>query len=185
MPYIDVVGPEQAEGELSEIYQELRASRGKLAAIHTIHSLSPAALRAHMELYKTLLFGRSKLRRPVREAIAVVVSRANGCDYCDQHHGQALLAYWKDSERLEALRRDPRDADLDDRTLAMLDHAVALTRTPDGVTETDVERLRALGVSDEEVLDLTLITGYFNFVNRIALGLGVEATPEEASGYRY
>ena len=83
MPYIDVVGPERAEGELSEIYQELRASRGKLAAIHTIHSLSPAALRAHMELYTTLLVGRSKLRRPVREAIAVVVSRANGCDYCD------------------------------------------------------------------------------------------------------
>ncbi|MEX2502623.1 MAG: peroxidase-related enzyme [Trueperaceae bacterium] len=185
MPYIRVIDEHEADGALREIYQELRGSRGKLAAIHTIHSLSPQALRAHMDLYMTLMFGRSKLKRDVREAIAVLVSRANGCDYCDQHHGQALLAHWKDPERLAALRRDPREADLDERTLAILDHAVALTRTPQDASETDVRRLREQGVTDEEILDLTLITGYFNFVNRIALGLGVEATKAEASGYRY
>lgn len=185
MPYIRVIEPEDADGELRETYQQLISSRGKLAAIHTIHSLSPAALRAHMDLYMTLMFGRSKLKREVREAIAVVVSRANGCEYCDEHHAQALMAYWKDEARLEALRRDPREAGLDARTLAILDHAVALTRDPSRASGTDVAGLRAHGLSDEEILDLTLITAYFNFVNRIALGLGVEVTPEEARGYRY
>jgi hypothetical protein len=32
---------------------------------------------------------------------------------------------------------------------------------------------------------VNLITGYFNFVNRLAEGLGVEFTDEEAGGYRY
>lgn len=86
---------------------------------------------------------------------------------------------------MEALRRDPREAGLDARTLAILEHAVALTRDPAGTSHDDVGRLRALGVSDEEILDLTLITGYFNFVNRIAQGLGVEVSPAEATGYRY
>ncbi len=185
MAYIRVIEPEDATGELREEYERLLGSRGKLAAIHKVHSLSPKALRAHMELYLTVMFGRSELPRPTREAIAVVVSRANGCGYCDEHHAQALLAYWKDEERLEALRRDPREADLDERTLAMLEHAERLTREPSGASQADVERLRDLGVSDEEILDLTLITGYFNFVNRIAMGLGVEVTPEEAGGYRY
>lgn len=185
MPYIRVIDPEDAEGELREEYERLLGSRGKLAAIHTIHSLSPKALRAHMDLYLTLMFGRSKLKREVREAIAVVVSRANGCDYCDEHHVQALLAYWKDEARLDALRRDPHEAGLDARTLAILEHAVALTRDPAAASRADVERLRALGISDEEILDLTLITAYFNFVNRIAQGLGVEVSPGEATGYRY
>jgi alkylhydroperoxidase family enzyme len=35
------------------------------------------------------------------------------------------------------------------------------------------------------VLDIVLITAYFNFVNRIATGLGVEATPDEVGGYDY
>ena len=44
--------------------------------------------------------------------------------------------------------------------------------------------LRAVGLSDADILDLSLITAYFNFVNRLALGLGVKYTEEELSGYR-
>lgn len=185
MPFIHVIEPENAGGELRAEYERLLSKRGKIAAIHTIHSLSPRALHAHMDLYLTLMFGKSKLKRATREAVAVVVSRANGCEYCDRHHGQALLAYWKDEARLEAFRRDPTQADLDPRTLAMLDFAVALTRDPANADATRVERLRAHGLADEEILDLTLIIGYFNFVNRIALGLGVEVTEQESTGYRY
>jgi len=40
-----------------------------------------------------------------------------------------------------------------------------------------------VGLDDRDILDLTLITGYFNFVNRLVLGLGVEYTDEEMAGY--
>lgn len=185
MPYIRVIDENQADGELAASYARLRGSRGKLAAIHTIHSLNPRALDAHMELYMTLMFGRSRLSREVRELIAIAVSRENGCDYCDQHHGQALLAYWKDEERLARLRRDPRDAGLDAGTLAVLDHAVALTRDPAGNTEANVDTLREHGLEDDQILDVTMVTAYFNFVNRIASGLGVESDEAEVAGYRY
>ncbi len=67
----------------------------------------------------------------------------------------------------------------------MLDYVVKLTRAPETVMEADVAALRAQGLEDIAVLDLNLITSYFNFVNRIALGLGVEVSPGEVSGYRY
>lgn len=60
-----------------------------------------------------------------------------------------------------------------------------LTRSPAQVTRTDIEQLRRAGFSDEEILSINLIVSYFNFVNRVALGLGVEFTEEEAQGYRY
>jgi alkylhydroperoxidase family enzyme len=52
------------------------------------------------------------------------------------------------------------------------------------MTESDLGELRAVGLSDRDILDLALVVAYFNFVNRIALGLGVAYTAEEMSGYR-
>jgi len=48
-----------------------------------------------------------------------------------------------------------------------------------------VRRLREVGLSDREILNVNLIVSYFNFVNRIALGLGVKLSPDDISGYRY
>ena len=52
------------------------------------------------------------------------------------------------------------------------------------MTESDLGDLRAVGLKDQDILDITLIVGYFNFVNRIALGLGVEYSEEEVVGYK-
>ena len=51
------------------------------------------------------------------------------------------------------------------------------------MTESDLDELRAAGLSDRDILDVTLITAYFNFVNRIAQGLGVTFSDEEITGY--
>ena len=42
----------------------------------------------------------------------------------------------------------------------------------------DVEALRAHGYSDEAIHDAVQVTGYFNYVNRIADGVGIEDEPE-------
>jgi uncharacterized peroxidase-related enzyme len=182
--YIKVIHESDAEGELAEVYSALARSRGKVANIMKVHSLNPRAMRAHLELYVTLLFGRSKLKRPEREMIAVVVSQANRCDYCVHHHAEALEHYWGE-ERVRRLIDDVGAAEPSAREQAMADYARKLTLEPTGVQEDDVAALRAQGLDDSEILDVNLIVSYFNFVNRIALGLGVEFSPEEVEGYRY
>lgn len=185
MAFIDTVDEQAATGELKEVYDKLLRSRGKVANIMKVHSLNLSAMQAHMDLYLAVMFGRSGLKRAERELIAVVVSATNGCAYCVQHHAEALNNYWKDSERVRHLTRDFRHAGLSGRETAMLEYAVKLTNAPETMAEADVAALRAQGLEDGDVLDLNLITSYFNFVNRIALGLGVDVSPEEVSGYRY
>ncbi|SHK56296.1 peroxidase-related enzyme [Rhodothermus profundi] len=185
MAWIEIIPEETATGELKAHYEEIRQRRGKISNILAVHSLHPGALRAHLELYLQVMFARSGLSRAERELIAVVVSAANQCTYCVQHHAEALKAYWKDAARVAQAVEDYRKLELPERTRALLDHAVKLTRAPDRVEEADLQRLRALGWTDRDLLDLTLIVAYFNFVNRIALGLGVQPAPEEVQGYRY
>ena len=56
----------------------------------------------------------------------------------------------------------------------MLDYAVKLTLAPWRVGEADVERLREVGFEQAAILDICQVACYFNYVNRLADGLGVE-----------
>lgn len=56
----------------------------------------------------------------------------------------------------------------------MLDYAVKLTTHPNRMAESDVGRLREAGLGDGEILDICQVAAYYNFVNRLADGLGVE-----------
>lgn len=178
-PWIRVVEPESAEGRLREIYDETLKKRGRLAAVHKIHSLNPESLRAHMDLYMTLMFGPSPLPRRTREMLAVAVSKSNGCAYCVAHHADALARYEKRPEYVLAVREGRWDA-LVPADAAVCRHAEKLTREPASMVDADIAALKAAGLSDEEILDVTQIAAYFNFVNRIVLGLGVEL--ESADG---
>ena len=57
---------------------------------------------------------------------------------------------------------------------AMLDYSVKLTLTPHDVTEADVSALRSSGFDETAILDLCQVVSYYNYVNRLADGLGVE-----------
>ena len=185
MAWIDTIDLDDAPEDLQPLYDEIINTRGKVSNILKVHSLNPSALAAHLELYDTLLFGQSDLRRAEREAIAVVVSAENGCRYCVRHHGEALAAYW-DRARVDQLAADHAAMDdLEPKLRQACTVAAKLTRAPDAMSKADVDRLRDAGWSDRSILDIVLITAYFNFVNRIANGLGVEVTAAEATGYEY
>jgi alkylhydroperoxidase family enzyme len=69
---------------------------------------------------------------------------------------------------------DWRTAGLDDATSALLTHAERLTRNPSGIDESDVDELSDMGWNDEAISLATQIVAYFNYINRIAEGLGVD-----------
>jgi len=183
MSWITEIDAEEAGEKLAAIYAELIEKRGKISNILKVHSLNPTAMGNHLELYMTLMFGKSGLSRAEREAVAVVVSAANDCAYCVNHHVEALRRYIKDEEALEMLASADGLETLEPRLSNIVRHADKLTSAPSAMTEVDLGELRAVGLSDSDILDLTLIVSYFNFVNRIALGLGVTFTDDEVSGY--
>ena len=94
------------------------------------------------------------------------------------HHGAALHLLTKDEELVEQLKIDFTKANLDKKTMSMLKYAEKLTIKPASVTEVDVNILKEQGCSDREILDLCQITAYFNFVNRLAEGLGIPLEDE-------
>ncbi|MEX2369688.1 MAG: peroxidase-related enzyme [Bacteroidales bacterium] len=186
MSRIKIIDQSQATGSLREIYDELIKSRGQLAGIHQIQSLRPESIRAHMALYMEIMFSRSNLSRAERELIGTVVSVANGCKYCTSHHAEALNHYWKDKDKIEGLINGNYKEILSSREQLLIGFSKHLTMHPSEHEDNDfVEELKEFGLSDAAILDVVLVTAYFNFVNRIVLALGVELEPDRGTGYKY
>jgi uncharacterized peroxidase-related enzyme len=61
---------------------------------------------------------------------------------------------------------------------ALCDFAVQLTRQPAAVGEPEVERLRVEGWSDAAIHDAIQVVAYFNYIDRVAEGVGIGPEPD-------
>ena len=89
-------------------------------------------------------------------------------------HGGFLRQHSDDPELASHVLHDYTKADLDPQTRGMLDFAANLTRRPGAMRESDVQGLRGLGLTDQQILSVVGITCLYNFMTRLADGLGVE-----------
>jgi len=183
--WIKTIPEEKATGDLKRSYEAVLRARGKISNVMRAQSLNPNAMRSFLDMYVTLMFGKSSLSREERETIATIISAQNQCDYCVTHHGEALRFYLKNGNQLDSIRAGQLPESLSPRAKALIDYALKLSSQPNRIVKRDLDAIRTFGVSDSEILDLVLLTGYMNFVNRIAQGLGVEHDEQEAREYKY
>jgi uncharacterized peroxidase-related enzyme len=183
--YIKVIDEDKAEDRLFETYDQIQRNRGRVSNMLRVQSLNPKGLRAHLDLYMTTVFGKGGLSRREAELLAVVVSSVNGDTYCTTHHSEALDRYAKDPAWVKAVAQDPMKAKLNEREAALVHFALGLTRTPSKGSKEAVSALRSRGFTDEQILQATEIVAYFNFANRISLGLGVELEADGERDYHY
>jgi alkylhydroperoxidase domain protein len=124
--------------------------------------------------------------RPDRELSAAATSRLNGCIYCTSVHARLasqLSKRTEDIDRLLALGVTPgTQLDLGDRWQAIVDLAVALAPTPPTVGPQQVARLREVGLSDLEILDVIQAGAFFAWANRLMLTLGEPYYPDATAG---
>jgi alkylhydroperoxidase family enzyme len=80
--WIETIGEQEAQGLLRELYEkEWDREHHLVDNILKVHSLHPETLRAHADLYRTVMYGRSGVTRAEREMIGVVISSINHCHY--------------------------------------------------------------------------------------------------------
>ena len=75
---------------------------------------------------------------------------------------------------VEELQKTELPDFLTEREKAIVQYSLKITKTPSKMTKVDVDALKKVGISDEAILNIVMVNGYFAFVNRMADGLGVE-----------
>ncbi|MCA1778514.1 MAG: peroxidase-related enzyme [Xanthomonadaceae bacterium] len=185
MTWINIIEPSEADGRLAKIYAK-SAGGGQVDQILLAHSLRPHTLEGHMALYRAVLHHPHNALDPAfAEAIGVLVSRVNGCDYCVGHHTAGMKRALSNADCAEAwsraLESGPREEIFDRCQCAALAYAEQLALAPAEISEREIKLLRTSGWSDAEILEINQVTAYFCYANRTVLGLGV-TTEGEALG---
>lgn len=172
--------PDEASlpADIQELFAKNREKPGFVPNVFRALSLRPEVLRGFVALYDALMAVDGGLSKAEREMIAVAVSAQNHCHYCLVSHGAVLRVRAKDAPLADTVAANYRAAALTPRQRAMLDYALKVTRASAEVDDEDLAGLRAHGLSDEEIFDVTQIAAFFNYSNRAASALGMRPNPE-------
>ncbi|MFJ6138878.1 CMD domain-containing protein [Kitasatospora sp. NPDC092286] len=168
-PWLPPLDPDWATEEQSA---GLAASPDASWPYFRLLARDPHILRHRTSTDRGIFRGAGGLPRAERELAATVASRVNGCVFCASVHSRlaARLADRRtDVQRL--LDHGPR-AGFGARWDALVAFAARLSTTAPTADAGDLARLRALGLSELEIVDLVQATAFFAWANRLMLTLG-------------
>lgn len=178
MTWIKTISYKEATGRLKQMYDRLKGPGGQIDNILVAHSLRPHTLDGHLALYKTVLHhSANRLDRWLLEAIGTYVSMLNHCNYCVNHHYHGMKNLLADEARAKEIRQafegDNLAEAFTENQIILFEYARKLTLQAATVGAEDIECLRGGGYDDGEILEVNQVTAYFNYANRVILGLGV------------
>lgn len=165
---LGVPDPDGLDEDLKVIWKKCVDKLGFVPNVFNTYSLKPQRLRNFMAMYNDIMLAPSGLSKLEREMVAVVVSSVNRCYYCLVAHGAAVRGLSGDPELGEMMALNYRVAKLDARQRAMLDYTWKLTATPYLVDDADRDGLREVGLTNEDIFDLSETVAFFNLSNRMA-----------------
>ena len=174
MPYIKTITNEEADGLLSELYQRITKTVGYLPNHAKVFSLRPEVYEAWLNLQDAI---RTNMRLRRYELVTFAASQELGCSYCLLAHGTILHKNFFSVDEMLAIVKDFRNAGLTAEEVALMALAKKIIKTAGDVTEEDIVELRGFGLSDEEILDVVLVTDMRAFFSKTIDALG--ADPDE------
>lgn len=125
---------------------------------------------------KGIFYSHDGLSRAERELAATVTSKVNGCIYCASVHARKAEQLSHETQAIDRLLNTPAGGDLgagqSARWQALIAFAAQLSATPSAVGGQHLTKLRELGFTDFELLDLVGSVAFFSWANRLMLTLG-------------
>ena len=178
MPWIETVAYKDADAKLKPLYDRVKGPDNNVDNIMMMHSLRPHSMEGHMAIYKYVLHHRDNtIDKWFLETLGVWVSALNECNYCIEHHFAGLKRLLNDDKKATQIRsaidtNNIENAPLENRQKTAMEYARKLTNNPGSIREENIEKLRADGFTDGEILEINQVCAYFSYANRTVLGLG-------------
>lgn len=155
--------------DIREKILAVQEKSGFVPNVFLVLSRRPDEFRAFFAYHDALMVKESgSLTKADREMIVTTTSAKNNCLYCVMAHGAILRIYAKNSLVADQVAVNHHKADITPRQKAMLDFAVKVCLDSQSVGDQDYAELRAHGFDDEDIWDITAITGFFGMSNRMA-----------------
>lgn len=173
--WIKTIPYDEAGSELRGQYDRQVRTLGEPTEMTTSGSLHPQLVQARLDLYSATERCPSRLTAHQRNLISYVTSALNRTGHCMSQVTIKLRQTGFSDDQISSLAADPLEADLPPADAALVRYAAKLTTDPGSIAEEDIEDLRRAGFADLEILDANSQCAHLNYVNRVAMGLGIHS----------
>lgn len=137
-------------------------------------------LKVRSPLFNAIMYDDGGMSRAERELGAIGASMVNKCIFCAAVHADRHAKLEDSTDVTDRIFADGAEAALNPRDRAIFDYALALSACPPRAGPAEMDALRAAGVTDAEIVDLTLSTALFGWANRLMHVLGDPVRPDGA-----
>lgn len=164
MAFIETIAKEDATGVVQELYEAAEASSGYIPNYLQLFSHRPEVYQAWQALGSAIRKNMSMRRY---ELVTLAAARQLNGTYCMLAHGDVLLNNKVvDEDQLTAIATDYHNAQLTPEEVAIMAFAEKVIANSSSTTQADVDHLKSFGLTDAEILDITLAATVRSFFSK-------------------
>jgi uncharacterized peroxidase-related enzyme len=172
MAFIHTITDADADEETAAIYRSERERMGYVPNYARIFGARPQVYAAWRSLAGAIGSGMDSRRY---ELVTLAAARQLRSTYCALAHGSILRERFFDGDELVKVATDVDESSLDEKDRAIMAYAAAVAADATEVDQDLVDEVRSHGLSDKEILDITLATAARCFFSTVLDALGVQA----------
>ncbi|MCU0967434.1 MAG: peroxidase-related enzyme [Rubrivivax sp.] len=168
MSHVDLVEPNHTSPDRAAVLSQIRQAFGTVPNMFRAVANSPAALESMWGSFGAL--GAGTLPARLGEQIAVAVANRNRCEYCLAAHTVLGRKAGATAEEMAAAQAGRAS---DEKTAEALRFALELVEQRGHVDAADLHRLRAVGFTDEGIVEIVAHVALNLFTNYVNVALDV------------
>ena len=175
MAHIDLPEFEQMSPAIQEKARPILEKTGTLGEIFKLLAIDEKIYFATDEMIQKYLLDETTLSYDIKEAIALLISKENGCKMCVDVHKSIAKMLGLSNEQIEEILQGVEAMQTDEKEKALLNFCIRAAQKDNyKILKEDIDALKAMGWSDVQIIEAVAITGYFNYINTLSnvFGLG-------------
>lgn len=174
MSRIRTLDVQDVSEDVAGILKEIQQAFGYVPNLFSTYAHHPPLLQANWNKVKRVMM-EGDLTRKTKEAIALLVSQDNGCNYCVAAHTGALKMIGVADEEIERISSQLDDADFTSAERALIRFARKANSDPHKVSDDEFAALKATGVTDALIIEALGVMEVFAAFNKFLDVLQVES----------
>lgn len=175
MAHIKLPEFENMTPEIQDRARPILEKTGELGEIFRLLALDEKVYFSTDMMIQKYLLDETTLSYDIKESIALLISKENGCKMCvDVHKGIAKMLGVSE-KRIDEVLEGVDSISSDSKEKALLNFCIKASKKDNyKIMKDEIDALKALGYSDVQILEAVSITGYFNYINTLSnvFGLG-------------
>jgi uncharacterized peroxidase-related enzyme len=175
MAHIKLPEFEQMSPAIQEKAKPILEKTGKLGDIFKLLAIDEKVYFATDVMIQKYLLDETTLSYDIKEAIALLISKENGCKMCVDVHKSIAKMLGLSEQRIEEILKGVDAIDTDAKDKALLHFCIKASQKDNyKILKEEIDALKDMGWSDTQIIEAVSITGYFNYINTLSnvFGLG-------------